>query len=491
MLLGLKELMIKYGITNIDNVIHIGAHYGEEVKDYSDIGVKYLTLIEPDPDSFEVLTKNIGMLNSKMQVALVNIALGDMEGNAILHRETANHGASNSILAPKKHLEYYPDIQFKSSVQVDVTTLDRLIPCELLGYTLINCDVQGFEKQVFKGATQFLKHTDAIYVEVNREELYEGCTQVEELDLILCDFDRVETTWTNAGWGDALYLRKTKVIRVPEKFRIKHPFEYPEGNVHEFERWFYDTLKPIELALSDRYYLPIFWTAYHVAHNFGKDMPALVELRDFINTLNRQIKYFTICQYDDGTLIDFKALGLDVEVFGMSGPNIDYVIPLIYNAPIINTETIVPKILCNFIGRNTHPIRNRVFDSLRGKANCYISEANHNKQTYFTTLARSIFTLCPRGYGQTSFRLMEALQYGSIPVYISDEHLIPHPNNGVLFFEDYALVIQEEDIPRLFTILMNLSKNLSKVSKMRENGKIAYQELYTYEATKQLILKNC
>ena len=37
----------------------------------------------------------------------------------------------------------------------------------------------------------------------------------------------------------------------------------------------------------------------------------------------------------------------------------------------------------------------------------------------------SLFSLCPRGYGPTSFRLYESIQLGSIPVYIAedDEHI--------------------------------------------------------------------
>ena len=35
-------------------------------------------------------------------------------------------------------------------------------------------------------------------------------------------------------------------------------------------------------------------------------------------------------------------------------------------------------------------------------------------------LQRSEFTLCPRGYGRTSFRLYEAIQQRSIPIYVHD-----------------------------------------------------------------------
>jgi hypothetical protein len=46
--------------------------------------------------------------------------------------------------------------------------------------------------------------------EVNKDQVYVGCTQIGEIDEILSDFKRVETFWVgNQGWGDALYIRKT------------------------------------------------------------------------------------------------------------------------------------------------------------------------------------------------------------------------------------------------------------------------------------------
>jgi hypothetical protein len=52
-----------------------------------------------------------------------------------------------------------------------------------------------------------------IYVEVNKRELYEGCTRVDDLDQFLSDFGfkRKTTRWVlGKGWGDALYLKDSQ-----------------------------------------------------------------------------------------------------------------------------------------------------------------------------------------------------------------------------------------------------------------------------------------
>jgi len=74
-----------------------------------------------------------------------------------------------------------------------------------------NIDVQGYELEVFKGGTETLKGIDAIYTEINKAELYEGCALVEDLDafLKLHGFSRVGEwcPYEPHNWGDALYTR--------------------------------------------------------------------------------------------------------------------------------------------------------------------------------------------------------------------------------------------------------------------------------------------
>ena len=50
-----------------------------------------------------------------------------------------------------------------------------------------------------------------------------------------------------------------------------------------------------------------------------------------------------------------------------------------------------------------------------------------NQQAFRDITLRSIFTLSPRGNGASSFRIFEALEHQSIPVYIYDEVLLCSP----------------------------------------------------------------
>ena len=75
-------------------------------------------------------------------------------------------------------------------------------------FNFICIDVQGYELEVFKGATETLKHIDCIFSEVNNIELYEGCATIDKVDEFLGknNFKRTVTTMVeDNSWGDAVY----------------------------------------------------------------------------------------------------------------------------------------------------------------------------------------------------------------------------------------------------------------------------------------------
>ena len=206
MLLDLKKIKEKYDL-NIKGIIHIGAHFGQEYKTYEDLNVENIMFFEPLPHTFEKLKENIHG-NGKKAV-LVNTALGNIKGEVEMYVETANQGQSSSILEPSIHLKQYPHITFNEKIKVPITLLDDFIT-EKDKYNFINIDVQGYELEVFKGGSVFLESIDYIMTEVNRDEVYNGCAKINEVDnfLKVYGFDRVETTWDGITWGDAFYVKR-------------------------------------------------------------------------------------------------------------------------------------------------------------------------------------------------------------------------------------------------------------------------------------------
>jgi len=191
---------------NVRGIVHIGAHYGEEIQEYVDNGIQNITVFEPLSKNFNILSQRMQNVNADIQGH--QVALGSKKGNATMFL-SSNEAQSSSILKPKQHLELHPDVSFNGTEQVEVSLLDDY---DIGESNFINIDVQGYELEVFKGGKKTLEKVDYIYCEVNRGEVYEGNAMVEELDEFLSSygFERVETKWpeTYYTWGDALYIKK-------------------------------------------------------------------------------------------------------------------------------------------------------------------------------------------------------------------------------------------------------------------------------------------
>ena len=75
--------------------------------------------------------------------------------------------------------------------------------------------------------------------------------------------------------------------------------------------------------------------------------------------------------------------------------------------------------------------------------------------TYHDLMARSVFTLCPAGYGRWSFRFVEALLNGSIPILLSDGYVLPFGDK--IDWSKYCYVTEERDLLGLTDFIHRLS----------------------------------
>jgi FkbM family methyltransferase len=191
-------------------VVHVGAHEGLEWPSYQKMGISAAIFIEANPEVFSRLVANLGAVEG---VALANCAIAEVSGRARLHITSGDQ--CSSLLPLGRHLEYYPEIVETRTIDVTAWTLDDLIA--QLGmrperFNLLNIDIQGAELQALKGAQRLLASIEAINVEINFEELYDGCAQIEDIDHLLSEhgFRRVATSCPfHPSWGDGFYLRSS------------------------------------------------------------------------------------------------------------------------------------------------------------------------------------------------------------------------------------------------------------------------------------------
>ena len=200
----LEQLKERGTFVNIKGCILIGAHHGQEYPLYKQFGISNLLFYEALEENFKTLKESVGP-----EVDLRNIALGNTSGTVEMFLE--DRGLSSSILEPAYHLEQYPQIEFNRKKEVNITRLDDE-EFDRSKFNFINIDVQGYELEVFKGATKTLESIDLILAEINKEEMYKDCAKVEDLENYLqgFGFERIfQYRQLDGGtYGDGLYLKR-------------------------------------------------------------------------------------------------------------------------------------------------------------------------------------------------------------------------------------------------------------------------------------------
>lgn len=306
------------------------------------------------------------------------------------------------------------------------------------------------------------------------------------------------------------------MIDTPNKFIVKTNHINPPYNDMIFEEYFYRNYKDIK---TDREYLPILWTNFYISRNYAQQ--DMSDLQCFLDSLDTKKKYFTIIQWDDGILHNINHL--DIKIFGSGGGSInsvssknigDIAIPLICKPnPHINKNR-HRNILCSFVGaiRNRHYVREEMFKKLSNLDGFLIIDTSEHKKFKYCDeivkklsnlkkfllrdlsgykkfkycIERSIFVLCPRGYGATSFRICESLQYGAIPIYLYDKPWIPWKNH--FNFNDIGILCHVNDIGKLPELIRQKSENDIKI--YIENGKKIYKEYFDYDGCAKKIIEN-
>jgi len=203
---AVQSVLKKYKI-GVKGVLHVGAHECEEKSVYNGMGIMDEDVIWIDANSKLVdAAKKRGIPNC------YTAALDEVERDTTF--KITNNGQSSSLLDFGSHSASYPWCVVTEVVNIKTQTLTQFFERNALDckkYNFWNFDIQGVELQVFRGSRDLLQYADCIYVEVNIQEVYKGCGQLHDMDVLLKEYglERVMTKIEPAGWGDAVYVRRS------------------------------------------------------------------------------------------------------------------------------------------------------------------------------------------------------------------------------------------------------------------------------------------
>ncbi|MFW9874999.1 MAG: exostosin family protein, partial [Candidatus Thorarchaeota archaeon] len=235
-----------------------------------------------------------------------------------------------------------------------------------------------------------------------------------------------------------------------------------------------------DIKSADWHYLPIYWTSWHLNHNYGKE--GLVELQESVREfIVDDDKTFTICQYDDGPLVD---IGKTKIFFGSRKKNKPFDAPLLcrpHRIPILKPKK---KYLACFVGRvSTHSIRQEMADLLKQRADIFLYDGNNGSRFFIRKLLESYLSLCPRGYGGSSFRFYESMQLGVVPLLIGD--IDTRPFKEFINWDEVSLYLKSPK--NLEALLETLDR--SNLLKMGKKASIFWKRELSYQRWCKYVIK--
>lgn len=276
-----------------------------------------------------------------------------------------------------------------------------------------------------------------------------------------------------------------KDLRVPATYPVYPP--YHNGDyLEEFFYKFYKKNKQ-EFDKTGYIYIPIFWTNVYIT---GKNSNLI---QPYLDCLPRDVKYFTVSQHDDAVS---QILPPDTLSFEAGGNKNGIPIPLICS-PLEKTLITETKkdIFCSYVGSISNQAYCRVslYKTYMEDKDFYFSEPRYWTPTvpddkfkeFINITQRSIFSLCPKGYGKQSFRLYEVMQLNSIPVFIYTERWFPFEK--FINWDKFCVIIHESEIPNLKSKLLSYTDE--EKNNMLKNGKTIYNEYFTMEGVSKNILR--
>lgn len=155
-------------------VIHVGAHFGEEILTYAQHGLNVLW-IEANPFLMPRLMLNLrGFIKQRALLAQVGTD-ARTERNFFISN---NDGASSSVYAIKEHEVIWPEVKMINQISLEQKTLPQVLQDENMSaddYDILVLDVQGAELDVLKGIPNLRTQFSRIELEAVDFPAYSGC----------------------------------------------------------------------------------------------------------------------------------------------------------------------------------------------------------------------------------------------------------------------------------------------------------------------------
>ncbi|WP_454801069.1 exostosin domain-containing protein [Mucilaginibacter phyllosphaerae] len=291
-----------------------------------------------------------------------------------------------------------------------------------------------------------------------------------------------------------IYILNVPLLLQPQKQLFNYPAHNKDyGIEQDFLLWLgkQPNLLTNSPAEATWHYLPVYWTRWHINHNFAANGEGLPELQGAVNQviINGE-KTFTITQFDGGTLLNLPTV---TEFIGARTINTGIDVPILCSPHRKPPLSVKKKYLATFNGSfDTHHVR-KALQQKYADSNQIVLQGNLPTRfykrwfwakNYNIRTMEAYIALCPRGTSSNSFRFFEAMQLGTAPCLISD--IDSRPFKKFIPWDEMSYYVPSIDE------LDNLLCNVDKADALAKGTK-AYQywqnELFYQKWCKYVIME--
>ncbi len=193
-------------ISDINSLIHIGGHKGEEIEKYRSLNLKNVIYVEPIKKFAKEIESKIKNLEN-FRVLAIGLGSEDKEDEINIAEEP--HSGSSSIFSPRPS-----SIEFLNKEKIIVKKFSSL---DLPVLDLAIIDTQGYELEVLKGFEKKINDFKFLIVEFSNYEGYIGQVTYNQLNKFLNNSNffmisqikniyKVLKNKNGGSYGDALYV---------------------------------------------------------------------------------------------------------------------------------------------------------------------------------------------------------------------------------------------------------------------------------------------
>lgn len=215
----LQKFLEMTGAPAPKGIVHVGAHLGQEVREYKEYKPHALVWIEADPRLFARLQEHLSewSLTGTTQWCLNTLISDEDEAFHDFHI-AQNDGQASSMFRSTEilHDRYPLGSPTGEILNLETRTLGKVLTNltlrpEQIDYLVL--DTQGAELKCLRGLGDFISDLRFITAEASTVELYSGGAQLIELDAFLepKGFLRVKSD-PPAEHGNVLYVRENKPL---------------------------------------------------------------------------------------------------------------------------------------------------------------------------------------------------------------------------------------------------------------------------------------